>query len=107
MNFVRIGRRIVNLDYAVVTEGREPGCLRMYLASGRVVDLDEQETADLRAELDRLVPPADEPGQGPATESWRGRPPLLWAPPPPPPPLPPRPPPPGGSAPPFPAGVPA
>ena len=76
MNFVRIGRRIVNLDYAVVTEGREPGCLRMYLASGRVVDLDEQETADLRAELDRPSPP-DEPGQGPAAESWRDRPPML------------------------------
>jgi hypothetical protein len=76
MNFVRIGRRIVNLDYAVVTEGREPGCLRMYLASGRVVDLDEQETADLRAELDRLVP-ADEPAQDPPAESWRDRPPML------------------------------
>ena len=25
MDFVRIGRRIVNLDYVVVTEGRSPG----------------------------------------------------------------------------------
>jgi hypothetical protein len=61
MNFVRIGCRIIDLDHVLLGGGHEPGCLRLHMTSGRVVDLDGQETADLRAALDRLVSRADGP----------------------------------------------
>ena len=76
MNFVRIGRRLINLDHVLVIEECESGGTRVHMGRGRVVDLDEQETADLWAALDWPTPP-DEPGQDPATGSWRDRPPML------------------------------
>lgn len=55
---VRIGDRVLSLRHVidVAKEGAGPRCDRVIVEPGRIIDLDEQETCDLRAVLSVVAP---------------------------------------------------
>lgn len=64
MHLVRIGRRVINLEYLILAEDREgegPPLLRVVLEAGNVFELFGDEAAQLRERLNRLLSPAGEP----------------------------------------------
>jgi hypothetical protein len=77
MNLIRVGCRVLNLDHLIYAEEVSPGEVRLNVTRGCFIELTGQEAIELRALLTKLAPPADEPGQDPAAESWRDRPPTL------------------------------
>ncbi len=61
MTLVRIGERVISLNHIIEVGPDEagPGRDRLHLMPGRILDLCEAETHDLRAMLSALVPHRD------------------------------------------------